>query len=290
MIERLLQRERAPFGQRVWEELDGIVESVARNLLAGRKILDIDGPFGPGMAVVADGDETEMASKEIIQGVRTKAGGDDKGRKLPLEKETGIVFQTSTPVTAIYSPFNISMRNVIAFEEEQTPLDTAGVIRAVKSCALVEDTLIFHGHTNTGPGLLNAKGVSHLALGDWSEPQTIIADITAAVDLLDENGVPDPLSLVLGPSRYNALFVNQPGSDLLIYDQLTRMLKGNIHKSNVLGEQGILLAPGVQPASLLVGQDMTVGFRPWGLLNFEFLVLESVALQLNLPEAVVSLG
>jgi len=52
-----LNRESAPFGDDIWQKIDEAAASAARDMLTGRRFLDVEGPYGVGLTSVEVGND-----------------------------------------------------------------------------------------------------------------------------------------------------------------------------------------------------------------------------------------
>ena len=66
MANKYLAREDAPFGSDLWKALDEAMVEAAKGQLVGRRILDLEGPYGLGMKSVPLKDE--MTESGLIAG------------------------------------------------------------------------------------------------------------------------------------------------------------------------------------------------------------------------------
>jgi uncharacterized linocin/CFP29 family protein len=90
----------------------------------------------------------------------------------------------------------------------------------------------------------------------------------------------------LSPARYNLLLRRYPQGEGTELDHLRSILGGDVVKAPVLQKGGVLLASGRQFCSIVIGQDMSVGFNGPAGDALEFTVTESLALLIRAPEAI----
>jgi uncharacterized linocin/CFP29 family protein len=230
----------------------------AKAHLVGRRFLHVQGPFGLGLKVVPQQD---------------------------VETEAGWVPSQSLPVVMIQQPFTLGVRDLAAFEHDPLALDTRAVQEATLACAEMEDDLLFNG-TAGMPGLQTAEGVNQLDLSAWDEVGTAANDITQAITSLDGAGFHGPYALAIAPARYNQLFRLYPRGNKTELDHLKTMITKGIFKAPILEAGGLLMNSGSQIASIVLGQDMSVGFIGPAGPEVEFTISESLALALYHPEAI----
>ena len=258
MDERYLGRDDAPISTGTWGVLDGAMIEAAKGILAGRRILGLNGPHGLGLKAVPL--------------------SDGKGRK-------GFIASECLPVQLIEASFCLGKRDIAAYERDRIALDTCAVSTAACACATGEDTLIFEGAPGV-PGLLSAKGSRAAKLSTWESVGTAAEEIIGAVTSLDDAGFHGPYCMGLAPRRYNLLLRRYPQGEGTELDHLRTIVTGGIYKAPVLRNGGVLLASGKQYAEIVLGQDMSVGFIGPAEENLEFSISESLVPVIHTPDAV----
>lgn len=260
MDNKYLGREDAPVGEEIWKVLDATMTEAAKSVLAGRRLLYVEGPFGLG-----------------LKGVPLQ---DVKG-------ESGLVTSSFVPVSLIHKSFVLSKRDIAASEREGLPLNIAPVAAAALDCAMLEDKIIFQG-VQGSQGLLTAPGAGEIKLSAWKEVGKAADEVISALTMLDNAGFHGPYSLALSPSRYNLLLRRYPqgGTEL---DQIRSMTDG-VFKAPVIDSGGVLLASGRQFAAIALGQDMSVGYIGPACENLEFSISESLVLLIRQPKAICVLS
>jgi uncharacterized linocin/CFP29 family protein len=257
MENNYLGREDAPIGPETWKTLDSTMAEAAKGVLTGRRMLNLEGPYGLGLKAVP------------LQDVRA---------------ENGITTSNFVPLSLIFKTFTMSKRDLAAAEKDGMPINTAPVARAALEAAELEESLIFEGMSGVS-GLLNTEGASKHKLSSWEAMGKAVGDVIAAITLLDKAGFHGPYTLALAPERYNQLFRRYPqgGTEL---EYLQALVTDGIFKTPALENGGILMASGRQYAAIVLGQDMTLGYiGPMGE-NLEFSISESLALLIREPRAI----
>jgi len=258
MANKYLAREDAPLDQETWKVLDAAMMEAAKSQLVDRRLLHIEGPFGLGLKVVPLQDG---------------------------EVEPGLISSKVLPVLLIQKTFTLGVRDLASYERDGIALDTSAVVQAAIECAWLEDGLIFNGKPPL-PGLLTAEGSNELELSSWDEVGTAAEDLIKAMTILDGAGFHGPYSLALAPSRYNLLFRRYPQGNFSEMEHVKTMVTEGVFKAPILESGGVLLASGQQFASIVLGQDMAVGFiGPVGE-KLEFSISESLAPLIRQPQAI----
>ncbi len=270
MATELLNRGDAPFSDKVWTAIDAAVIGAAKSQLGARRVLPVEGPYGLGLKSlpVRDAPAAEALTPDsaILSGV------------------------TPPPVLGIASGFRLAARDIAAFEERGMALDMGEPARAAISVALQEDSLLFNGSKDFGvDGLLTAKGVQSAKLKDWAQIGAAATDIIEAVTKLDAAGFHGPYALALAPDRYNLLLRRYPQGAGTELEHLRLIAAEGVAKAAAIRAGGVLLASGAQYSSIVLGQDLMVGFVGPSGRDYELTVSESLALRLLQPASVVVL-
>ena len=262
MTQALLGRNDAPIASSVWELLDGTAVGVARNELAGRRLLDVDGPYGLGLKEVALSDE---------------------------EVEDGVFIGNSLPLAHIVRPFSLPARDLAAFEREASSVDLMPLVQATLDVVRAEDRIVFAGTPRT-PGLLKADGALSVGLAEWGDVGAAQTDVIEAVTALDEAGFHGPYALALGPARYNMLLRRFETAAVSELEVIGSMATAGVFKASSLEDGGVILQAGKEFAHIVLGQDLAVGFSGVNDARLDFFVSESVAVRVLVPQAVCILG
>jgi uncharacterized linocin/CFP29 family protein len=240
--------------------------SAARDILTGRRIIDVDGPYGLG-----------LTSLEV--------GNDDLCRQ-PGPGEASAVLSHALSLPMIYHRLSLSRRRIEAFREMGQPLNLKVVEDAAQAVATREEEFIYQGQPDFHlHGLLNADGRNTLQGGDWSSVDQVLDNVIAAVNTLDSKGYRGPYGLALAPALYNNLFRRYPGSDLLQIEHLKRLCTRGIVKANIDG--GVLVAKDV--GSIVLGQDLQIAYLSPDAAHENFAVTESLVLKIEAPDAICTI-
>lgn len=231
----LLKRNHAPITPEAWKQIDDEAKRVLQLTLAGRKLVDFDGPHGWQYAAVNTGRLT----------IRT-----DGGLGVPWGVR-GVV-----PVIEIRVPFELPMME-LDNASRGAALDLPAVVSAATKAAHAEDTAIFNGFKAGGiEGIIPSSPHSAITIpDDYADYPSIVVD---AVETLRRGGINGPYALALGPGCYAGLA--QAAEDgYPIRERVEHVLDGPM-----------VLAPKVDGAVLLshrggdfqlsVGQDLSIGY------------------------------
>jgi len=266
---KYLGREEAPFGTKLWEMIDHTVVGAARSQLAGRKLLEIQGPLGFGVRTIGRL-EVELGNTATFHDITATATS-----------------APALPIPLIRAEFSLPVRDVAAAEEAGNPISLARVAIAAIAAARLEDQLIFSGNRGAGiEGLTTVPGAEKVEVGGWEELGKPISDLLAAATALDEAGFPGPYAAALAPRLYNQLFRIYEQSGLTQLEHARQILSGGIAKAPALAQGGVVIAIGSHFAHLVVAQDMVAAFVGPRQTELDFVVVESVVPRIHVAQAI----
>jgi len=164
-----LKRELAPISTAAWKEIDAEATRVLKLKLAGRKLVDFDGPLGS--APIAD---VEASRRQVL------------------------------PLVELRSYFELSREEMDAVERGAEDPELQPLIDAATRIAYAEDTAIFHGYAAGGiKGIDQASAHPILPIPD--DYQAYPHSIAEATRLLRLAGVDGPYAIAMGPRYYTGL-------------------------------------------------------------------------------------
>lgn len=262
-----LNRNASPFDADLWQEFDKAAIKAIRDMVTGRQFLDVDGPYGVGLTTI-----------EV---------GNDSFCRQPQPDEAGAIMGHAISLPMLRRSFNLSIRRLAAHLEKEQPLDLMPVEDAAEAVAKREEEFIYYGQKDFNlHGLLTAAGRNEIAGGDWTDPDTALENVVAAVTRLDESGFRGPHALVASPAIYNGLFRRYGESDLPQASHIARLCTRGIYKAPIKGSAVIDPRAG----KIIVGQDAMVGFSGSDGVHANLFVSESIVLKLDSPAAVCTIA
>lgn len=138
--------------------------------------------------------------------------------------------------------------------------------------------------------LLQAADKS-VALSDWGEPGTALADVVAATQALVSDAFYGPYVVVLSPALYAQTQRVAFGMGHLVSKLIEDVAEGGFFRSPLLGTQsGLVMSIGAHNMDLVVGQDITTAYAENEGLDHDFRVLETLVLRIKRPGAICKLG
>jgi uncharacterized linocin/CFP29 family protein len=254
------------FAPELMSRIEETAVSAARDILSGRRIIDVEGPYGLGLTTI-------------------EVGNDDLCRQ-PGPTEASAVLSRALSLPMIYRRFSLSKRRIAAFQEMGQPPNLKMVEDAAQAVAMREEEFIYQGQTDFHlQGLLTADGRNILKGGDWANVDVVLDNVIAAVNTLDGKGYRGPYGLALAPALYNNLFRRYPGSDLLQVEHLKRLCTRGIVKADIEG--GVLVAKDV--GSIVLGQDLQIAYLSPDAAHENFAVTESLVLKIEAADAICTI-
>ena len=263
-----LHRELAPISDAAWGQIEEETSRTIKRYLAGRRVVDVQGPSGTALSAVGTGHLRNVA-----------APGDGI---LARQREV-------KPLVELRVPFELDRSEIDDVERGANDSDWQPAKDAARLLAFAEDRAIFEGYA--------AAGIGGIREGTSNPVITLPTDIRAYPDVIAQAlgqlrlvGVNGPYSVLLGADAYIALSETSDHG----YPVLRHI------KSLVDGE--IIWAPAITGAFVLttrggdfglyIGEDVSIGYlshndktvRLYLEETFTFLLLTteaSVALTVN---------
>lgn len=261
-----LNRENASFSGEIWERIDEAAVNAAREVLTGRRFLEVDGPYGVGLTAIEVGEEGYC--------------------RQPAPDEAGALLSRASAIPMLRKSFGLSVRRIEGYESMGQPLDLRAVEDAAEAVARREEEFIYYGQPDFGlEGLLTAKGRNEVKCEDWSKIEQALENVLSAVNHLDDNGFHGPYALVLSPTWYNLLFRRYEGTDMLQLEHLKRLCEVGVFKAEI---EGAVLVD-ARVGRIVIGQDLMTGYSSNDGIHHQMFASESLALQVEEPGAICTL-
>ncbi|BES70165.1 hypothetical protein RE428_11830 [Marinobacter nanhaiticus D15-8W] len=261
-----LNRENASFSREVWDQIDEAAVGAAREVLTGRRFLEVDGPYGVGLTAIEVGEEGYC--------------------RQPAPDEAGAVLSRASAIPMLRKSFGLSVRRVQGYESMGQPLDLRSVEDAAEAVARREEEFIYYGQPDFGlEGLLTAKGRNEVKCEDWAKIEQALNDVLSAVNYLDDNGFHGPYALALSPVWYNLLFRRYEGTDMLQLEHLKRLCELGVFKAEI---EGAVLVD-ARVGRIIIGQDLMSGYSSNDGIHHQMFASESLVLRVEEPGAICTL-
>ena len=260
-----LARESADLSVELWNRIDDTVIGTARKQLSCRRFLKVFGPLGPGATTVAvDG----VGKEEVLE--------DGIGR---------IVGRTQLELPLLYEDFTLLGRDLELAAQTGLPVDLSAAIAAAKKAARREDDLVLNGNKALGvDGLLTVKGSAKVKKGDWKTGENGFS----AVSQLAKTGYLGRYALVVAPDLFLDLQRLQPSTGMLEIDRIQKLIGDNVFMTSALAPgKAVLVCAEPEYVDLAVGLDLSVGYLELADFNHTFRIMETAALRVKDPAAIV---
>jgi uncharacterized linocin/CFP29 family protein len=264
----LLKRQLAPILPDAWALVDAEAKRVLELYLAGRKIVDFDGPYGWTFAAVSTGRLDLFDDKpdpDVKMGVRRVQ-----------------------PVVELRIPIRLSQMELDTVSRGAKDPDLSAVVRGAEKIALAEDGAMFHGLPRAGiPGILPSS--PHAPLPLPSDVRELPRTIVAAKEVLRRAGISGPFALLLGPSLYDQVFATSEEGHPVAKRIEQLLVDRPIVLASAL-EGGALVSVRGGDYELTVGQDLAIGYAHHTKDEVELYITESFTFRVLEPAAAVALG
>ena len=132
------------------------------------------------------------------------------------------------------------------------------------------------------------KGSSKIKKSDWSQGENSFADITAGFAQLAKTGYLGRYALVVSPDLFLDLQRLQPNTGLLEIDRIKKLIGDNVYMTSVMGPgKAVLVCAEPEYLDLAIGLDLSVGYLELADFNHTFRIMETAALRVKDPAAIV---
>jgi uncharacterized linocin/CFP29 family protein len=231
-----LHRELAPISDAAWSEIEEETSRTIKRYLAGRRVVDVQGPGGIALSAIGTGHLRNVA-----------APGDGI---LARQREV-------KPLVELRVPFELDRQQIDDVERGANDSDWQPAKDAARILAFAEDRAIFEGYAAAGIGGIR-EGTSNPVLTLPPDVRAYPDVIAHALSQLRLEGVNGPYTVLLGADAYTALSeTSDHGYPVL------RHIKGLVD-----GE--IIWAPAIKDAFVLttrggdfglyLGEDVSIGY------------------------------
>jgi uncharacterized linocin/CFP29 family protein len=262
-----LLRSHAPISEAGWTLIDEEAKARLTPGLAGRRLVDFDGPNG-------------------WEHSATSLGRVEDAEISPLDHVEGRVRRV-LPLVEVRARFVVSRAELAAGDRGADDVDFGDLDAAAQRVVVAENAAVFHGWSDAGiDGVARVSPHDAIPCGDETERYPEF--VARAVELLLRNGVGGPYALALGREEYTRVTESAERGGVLLFDHLRKILGGPI-----------VWAPGVDGGVVLSqrggdflfdsGQDLAVGYESHDAENVTLYLEESFSFRVASPEAAVAI-
>jgi uncharacterized linocin/CFP29 family protein len=260
-----LYRELAPVTEFAWAEIELEATRTFKRHIAGRRVVDVSEPGGPGVSAVSTGHLLDVSSP-----------GD------------GVIahLRESKPLVRLRVPFTVSRTAIDDVERGAQDSDWDPVKDAAKKLAFVEDRAIFEGYPAASiEGIRKASSNPALALPD--DAREIPDVIAQALSELRLAGVDGPYSVLLSAATYTKVS-ETTAHGYPIRDHLSRLVDGDIIWAPAIDGAFVLSTRGGD-FDLHLGTDVSIGYLSHDAESVRLYLQETLTFQCYTAEASVAL-
>jgi uncharacterized linocin/CFP29 family protein len=263
-----LKRELAPISSEAWREIDAEASRVLKLKLAGRKLVDFDGPLGPTAAAVNTGRRESLGRAPIadIEASRRQA----------------------MPLIELRSYFELSREEMEAVERGAEDPELQPLIDAATRIAFAEDTAIFHGYAAGGIKGIDEASV-HPILPIPDDYQEYPRSIAEATRLLRLAGVDGPYAIAMGPRYYTGLTQAVGDGGYPVLNVVRKLVDGPLVWAPAVNGAVVVSLRGGD-FELTIGTDLSIGYQSHTDTMVRLYLIETMAFRVLTPEAAVALA
>ncbi len=260
-----LHRELAPVSDAAWAQIEEEATRTLKRHLAGRRVVDLDGPSGFASAAVGTGH---------LRDIEAPADG-------ILARQRGVAAFVELRI-----PFDLDRQAIDDVERGAQDSDWQPVKDAARRLAFAEDRAVFEGYAPAGiTGLGQATSNPAVILpADVREYPEAIAQ---ALSLLRNAGVNGPYSVLLSGEAYTAVS-ETTNHGYPVLEHISRLIDGEIIWAPAISGAFVLTTRGGD-FTLYVGQDVSIGYLSHTATAVSLYLQETFTFAALTPEAAVAL-
>ena len=261
-----LHRELAPISEAAWADIEEEASRTLKRYLAGRRVVDVQGPAGVALSAVGTGHLRKI-----------EAPGDGI---LARQREVKALVE-------LRIPFDLDRQQIDDVERGADDSDWQPAKDAARELAFAEDRAIFEGYP--------AAGIEGIRQGTSNPRMTLPADvreypdaIAQAVSQLRLVGVNGPYSVMLGADAYTGLSeTSDHGYPVL--EHIKRLVDGDIIWTPAIAGAFVLTTRGGD-FDFHIGQDVSIGYLSHTDAVVRLYLQETFTFLLLTTEAAVALN
>lgn len=261
-----LHRELAPISSAAWAQIEEEAARTLKRHLAGRRVVDVNGPAGDAYSAVGTGHLAEIEAPQ--QGILARQ-------------------RQAVPLTELRVPFRVDRAAVDDVDRGAQDSDWQPVKDAARLIAFAEDRAIFEGYPAAQiPGIRAASSNPAMTLPEdvLSYPEAI----AEALRHLREAGVNGPYSVLLSAYAYTAVSETRDHG-YPVHEHIKRLISGEIVWAPAIEGAFVLTTRGGDFA-LHLGQDISIGYLSHDAASVELYLQETMTFLAYTGEAVVALA
>lgn len=260
-----LHRELAPISDAAWAQIEEESTRTLKRYLAGRRVVDVQGPAGAALSAIGTGHLQKIAPPR--EGI------------LARQREVKALVELRVP-------FELERQSIDDVDRGANDSDWQPVKEAARKIAFAEDGAIFEGYSAAGIVGIR-KGTSNPTLtlpADVLEYPEAIAQALSRLRLVGVNG---PYSVLLGADAYTKL-AETSDHGYPVLEHVKRLVKDQIIWAPAIEGAFVLTTRGGDFA-LHIGQDVSIGYLSHTDATVNLYLQESFIFLFLTAEAAVAL-
>ena len=261
-----LHRELAPISDAAWAQIEEETKRTLKRYLAARRVVDVEGPGGVGLAAIGTGHLKAIAAP--AQGV------------LARQREV-------RPLVELRVPFELDREQIDDAERGANDSDWQPAKDAAQKIAYAEDRAIFEGYA--------AAQIEGVRQGTSNPIMTLPADVRQYPDAIAQAlsqlrlvGVNGPYSVVLGADAYTAL-AETSDNGYPVLEHVKKLVNDEIIWAPAIDGAFVLTTRGGD-FDLHLGQDVSIGYLAHDDSVVRLYLQETMTFLLLTSEASVALA
>jgi uncharacterized linocin/CFP29 family protein len=231
-----LHRELAPISDAAWSQIEEETSRTLKRYLAGRRVVDVQGPGGVALSAVGTGH---------LRNIEPSGDG-----VLARQREVNALIELRVA-------FDLDRQQIDDVERGANDSDWQPAKDAARLLAFAEDRAIFDGYAAGGIGGIR-QGTSNPVMNlpaDVREYPDVIAHAVSQLRLVGVNG---PYSVLLSAAAYTGLSeTSDHGYPVL--EHIKRLIDGEIVWAPAIAGAFVLTTRGGD-FGLYLGQDVSIGY------------------------------
>ncbi|MDR2984186.1 MAG: bacteriocin family protein [Nocardiopsaceae bacterium] len=260
-----LHRELAPISAAAWASIEDEARRTFTLHMAGRRVVEVQGPGDDVLAAVGTGHLADIASP--APGVLAWS-------------------RTAQPVIELRVPFAVKRRDVDDVERGAQDPDWQPVKDAARTMASAEDRAVFEGYRAGGITGIR-ESASNPALNRPSDARQYPDVISEALSGLRLAGVGGPYALLLSADAYTAVSETSDHG-YPIREHLRRLIDGQIIWAPSIDGAFVLTTRGGD-FEMHLGQDLSIGYQSHDAESVHLYFIQALTFMVNTAEAAVPL-
>jgi len=260
-----LYRELAPITEVAWREIELEATRTFKRHIAGRRVVDVNGPCGAATAAVSTGHLLDIAPP-----------GD------------GVIahLRDAQPLVRLRVPFEVSREAIDDVERGSQDSDWDSIKEAAKKLAFAEDRAVFEGYAAASIQGIRACS-SNQALTLPEDARGFPDVISQALSQLRLAGVDGPYSVLLSADAFTKVSETTENG-YPIREHLSRLIEGDIIWAPAIDGAFVLSTRGGD-FDLRLGTDVSIGYLSHDAETVRLYLQETLAFLCYTAEASVAL-